>query len=60
MASGAQAQLYKSIGSEGKVTYSDTPLTGNVVQKKIGSVGGNADALPYELVQAAKNSPVIF
>ena len=34
LATSAQAQLYKSIGPDGKVTYSDTPpATGNVVQK---------------------------
>jgi hypothetical protein len=61
LASGAQAQLYKTIGADGKVTYSDTPpATGNVAQKKIGSGGADADPLPYELAQAVKNSPVVF
>ena len=59
LATSAQAQLYKSIGPDGKVTYSDTPpATGNVVQKKTGSIGGDTDPLPYELAQAVKNSPV--
>ncbi|MFC5476085.1 glutaredoxin family protein [Paraherbaspirillum soli] len=62
MATSAQAQLYKSTGPDGKVTYSDTPpATGNVVQKKTANGGSDdSDGLPYELAQAVKNSPVIL
>jgi len=60
LAAGAQAQLYKSTGADGKVTYSDTPpASGQVVQKNIaGGAGEGSDGLPYELAQAVKNHPV--
>ncbi|WP_230411233.1 glutaredoxin family protein [Collimonas humicola] len=60
LAASAQAQLYKSTGPDGKVTYSDTPpASGNVVQKKIaGGAGDDTDGLPYELAQAVKNHAV--
>ncbi|AMP03447.1 glutaredoxin family protein [Collimonas pratensis] len=59
LATSAQAQLYKSTGPDGKVTYSDTPpASGNVVQKKIGGGGDDTDGLPYELALAVKNHPV--
>lgn len=60
LAASAQAQLYKSTGPDGKVTYSDTPpASGNVVQKKVtGGTVDDSDGLPYELAQAVKNNPV--
>jgi glutaredoxin len=60
LAANAQAQLYKSTGPDGKVTYSDIPpANGNVVQKKAaGGAGDDNDSLPYELAQAVKNNPV--
>lgn len=60
LAASAHAQLYKSTGPDGKVTYSDTPpASGHVVQKKItAGSGDDSDGLPYELAQAVKNSPV--
>lgn len=60
LAASAQAQLYKSVGPDGKVTYSDTPpASGNVVAKKVtGGAGDDSDGLPYELAQAVKNNPV--
>lgn len=63
-ASAAHAQLYKWIGPDGKVTYSDVPppkTASRVEQKDIaGGAGGAADTagLPYELAQAARNHPV--
>lgn len=57
----AQAELYKSIGPNGQVTYSDTPpASGAVINKKslATNSGGEAGELPYELAQAKKNSPV--
>jgi glutaredoxin len=60
-ATGAQAELYKWVGPDGKVTYSDTPppKTATQVQKKSldGGAGGNVN-LPYELAEAARNNPV--
>ena len=58
---GAQAELYKSIGPDGKVTYSDTPpASGTVIDKKslASSSDGSEGELPYELAQAKKDSPV--
>jgi glutaredoxin len=56
----AQA-LYKVVGPDGKVTYTDQPAVGtqNKVQA-IGARGGvvNDVALPYELRQAAQRYPV--
>ncbi|WP_230414268.1 glutaredoxin family protein [Collimonas silvisoli] len=59
-AAGAQAQLYKSTGPDGKVTYSDTPpAKGNVTQQKAAAgTGDSGDGLPYELALAVKNNPV--
>lgn len=62
---GAQAQLYKSIGPDGRVTYSDIPpASGKIVDSKSRSNNTDGDAdtsgLPYELAQAKKNSPVIL
>lgn len=60
LAAGAQAQLYKSTGPDGKVTYSDIPpAKGNVTQQKTGAgISDVNDGLPYEVAQAVKNSPV--
>ncbi|WP_092398976.1 glutaredoxin family protein [Collimonas sp. OK412] len=60
LAAGAQAQLYKSTGPDGKVTYSDIPpAKGNVTQQKTGAgISDVNDGMPYELAQAVKNSPV--
>lgn len=59
--SGAQAQLYKWIGPDGKVTYSDTapPASARQVETKSAIFGntGKID-LPYELSEAVKNNPV--
>ncbi|MDY7546863.1 glutaredoxin family protein [Glaciimonas sp. Gout2] len=59
----AQAQLYKSIGADGRVTYSDIPPnSGKIVDSKSLSKNSESDIdnsdLPYELAQAKKNSPV--
>lgn len=58
---GAQAQMYKWVGPDGKVVYSDTPPppTAKQVERKTLSSGAAADAdLPFELAEAAKNNPV--
>ncbi|SFB21970.1 Glutaredoxin [Collimonas sp. OK607] len=60
-AASVQAQLYKSTGPDGKVTYSDTPpAAGKVIpQKAVAGEGSNSgDGLPYELALAVKNHPV--
>ena len=62
-AASVQAQLYKSTGPDGKVTYSDTPpAAGKVTQQKTVAGGGDSsnggDGLPYELALAIKNHPV--
>lgn len=57
----AQAQMYKWVGPDGKITYSDTPPPSSVKQVETKSLpGGGPDTagLPYELAQAVKNSPV--
>ncbi len=60
-AAGAQAQLYKWVGPDGKVTYSDTspPPTAKQVETKSASGGGIDGAdLPYELSEAVRGNPV--
>lgn len=57
----AQAQLYKWVGPDGKVTYSDTPppkTATRVEQKSVDGGGIDTGNLPYELAQATKNHPV--
>ncbi len=57
----AWAQLYKWVGPDGKVTYSDVPppKTAAKVEKKAVNIAGAADAgLPYEVAQAARGNPV--
>ncbi|WP_162058045.1 glutaredoxin family protein [Undibacterium sp. KW1] len=59
MATAAQAQLYKSVGPDGKVTYSDQPPPANqkVEKKKLPDTleGGN---LPPELAIVVAKNPV--
>jgi glutaredoxin len=60
-AASAHAQLYKSVGPDGKVTYSDTPPSGSAkrVETKAMATGGiNSANFPYELSEAVKNNPV--
>lgn len=62
-AGAAHAQLYKWVGPDGKVTYSDVPppkTAKQVEQKDLASATGGASTagLPYELAQAARNHPV--
>ncbi|MGZ3236122.1 MAG: glutaredoxin family protein [Burkholderiaceae bacterium] len=57
----AQAQMYKWIGPDGKVTYSDAPPPSSAkqVETKSFSEGGPSTAgLPYVVAEAVKNSPV--
>ncbi|HCN88055.1 MAG TPA: glutaredoxin family protein [Oxalobacteraceae bacterium] len=57
----AHAQLYKWVGPDGKVNYTDTPPppSASGVEQKSMSGGGSDDGdLPYELSQAVKGNPV--
>jgi len=57
----AQAQLYRSVGADGKVTYSDKPPD-NAAQSRLAAGAGDANnsgsALPYQLNQTAQRYPV--
>lgn len=57
---GASAQLYKSIGPDGKVTYSDTPPATSQIEKKltVRDTASASESLPYELAEAVKKNPV--
>ena len=60
-AAGAQAQLYKWVGPDGKITYSDTPPPASaqkVETRNIAIEGVDTASFPYELAQAVKASPV--
>lgn len=60
-AAAAQAQMYKWVGPDGKITYSDTPppKTAKQVEAKTLTTGSvNTSDFPFELAEAAKNSPV--
>jgi len=60
-AASAHAQLYKWVGPDGKISYSDTPppaTASKVETKSLTAEGSNTVDFPYELAQAAKNSPV--
>lgn len=57
----ASAQMYKWVGPDGKVTYSDAPPPASVksVETKSGNAAGvNTANLPFELAEAVKNHPV--
>ena len=58
-------QMYKWIGRDGKINYTDTPPPASAkaseIKSSMASGGGTGLAnLPYELAQAAQNNPVIF
>jgi glutaredoxin len=59
-ATAAHAQLYKWVGPDGKVVYSDTPPPSSVkkVESKTGVGGGDGTPLPFEVATAARNNPV--
>ena len=56
----AHAQLYKSVGPDGRVTYSDTPPAAakQVKSRPLPAGAASAAQLPYELAQVAKAQPV--
>jgi hypothetical protein len=57
----AHAELYKWVGDDGKVTYSDTPPPRSAKKVEVKeieiSTSGAAD-LPFELAEARKKNPV--
>lgn len=60
-AASAHAQLYKWVGPDGKVTYSDTPPPSSAKQvetRPVGAGGSDGADLPYALAEAVKNHPV--
>ena len=58
----SHAQVYRIVGSDGKVTFSDKPPvtegTPRVGTANSSSAGGGSAALPYELRQVASKYPV--
>ncbi|MFZ6720809.1 glutaredoxin family protein [Undibacterium sp. Ji49W] len=60
--SGAQAQMYKWVGPDGKVTYSDQPPPPGQkkVEKKSFSNGPDMGNLPPELAAVVAKNPVIL
>ena len=56
----AHAQLYKSVGPDGRVTYSDTPPAAarQLETRPLPAGAASGAALPYELAQVAKAQPV--
>jgi glutaredoxin len=60
-AAGAQAQLYKWVGPDGKVNYSDAPPPRDAtrIETKSLTIGGvSAGDFPFELQEAIRNNPV--
>jgi glutaredoxin len=60
-ASVSAQQMYKWVGADGKVNYTDTPPPASVKRvesKEVGSAPEATSTLPYELAQSAKASPV--
>jgi len=57
-----QAQLYKSVGPDGKITYSDTPppATQKLLGKKALNESEQTVNLPYELSLAVSKNPVVI
>ncbi|WP_026075935.1 glutaredoxin family protein [Noviherbaspirillum massiliense] len=61
LAASAHAQLYKWVGPDGKVTYSDTPPPSSakrVETKSLSDNTANTSDFPFELAQATKGNPV--
>lgn len=56
----AHAQLYKWVGQDGKVTYSDTPPPSSAkkVEEKTITAAPVTSDLPFELAKAMKSQPV--
>jgi glutaredoxin len=57
----AHAQLYKWVGPDGKITYSDTPPPASakkVEEKSVSTNSVSTAGLPFELAEAVRNNPV--
>lgn len=55
--------LYRSVGPDGRITYSDRPLTANAdaaTTARRGGTGPTPSALPYALQQVAARFPVLL
>lgn len=60
-AAAAHAQLYKWVGPDGKVNYTDSPpppSAAKVETKSLTIGGASASDFPYEVMEAMKNNPV--
>lgn len=58
---GAQAQMYKWVGADGKTNYTDTPPPPSARSNERKALSANtavADDLPFELSQAVQKHPV--
>lgn len=61
IAASAHAQLYKWVGPDGKITYSDTPPPASakkVEEKSVSTNSASTAGLPFELAEAVRNNPV--
>ena len=60
LATAAHAELYKWVGADGKVTYSDVPPPSNARQVETKSMSNDSSAisLPPELAAAVAKNPV--
>ena len=57
----AHAQLYKWVGPDGKITYSDTPPPASakkVEEKSVTTNSASTAGLSFELAEAVRNNPV--
>lgn len=60
-AANVQAQMYKWVGADGKITYSDVPPPPSAKKletKAVDAPGSPLSGLPFELAEAARNNPV--
>jgi glutaredoxin len=60
---GAHAQMYKWVGPDGKITYTDTPpppVAVSVEKKKLTNSVVDSNGIPFELAEVVKASPVII
>jgi hypothetical protein len=60
-ATAAHAELYKWVGPDGKISYSDIPPPSSakhVETKSVSTESVNPASFPYELSEAVKNNPV--
>lgn len=61
LAGAAQAQVYRVVGADGMVSFSDKPPAQGGREPAAGAAtdsGGNTGALPYQLAQTAQRYPV--